>query len=80
MSIQNIFLCFSSQKIWSADHAKETNHTTTNNIVLMVYFVTVLCHIVNMSTVINTVQLSNTIKVFLNINEEETKPYFFNFE
>ena len=27
-----------------------------------------------MSNMLNTVQLSNTIKVFLSINEEETKP------
>ena len=51
-------------------HAKQTNHTTTKNIVLIVYFVTVLCHIVNMSNMLNTEEHSNTIKVFLSINKE----------
>jgi len=30
----------------------------------------------NMSNMLNTVQHSNTIKVFLSINEEETKLFF----
>jgi len=54
-------------------HTKQNNHTMTKNIVLILYFVTVFCHIVNMSNMLNTVQHSNTIKVFLSINEEETK-------
>ena len=58
----------------SAD-AKQNNHTTTTNIVLIFYFVTVLCHTVNMSNMLNTVQHPNTIKVFLSINEEETKSF-----
>ena len=53
--------------------AKQNNHTTTKNIVLILYFVTVLCHIVNMSNILNTVQHSNAIKVFHSIKEENTK-------
>jgi len=56
-------------------HAKQNNHTTTKNIVLILYFVTVLCHMVNMSNMLNTVQNSKTIKVFLRKNDEETKPF-----
>jgi len=33
-------------------HAKQNNHTTTKNIVLILYVVTVLCHIVNMSNML----------------------------
>jgi len=50
------------------------NHTTTMNIVLVLCFVTVLCHIVNRSYMLNTVHHSYMIKFFLIINEEETKP------
>ena len=52
----------------------QNNHTTTKNIVLVLCFVTVLCHIVNRSYMLNTVQHSYMIKVFLSINEEKTKP------
>ena len=55
-------------------HANQTNHTTTKNIVLVLCFVTVLCHIINRSYMLNTVQHSYMIKEFLIINEEETKP------
>ena len=55
-------------------HANQKNHTTTKNIVLVLCFVTVLCHIVNIFFMLNTVHHSNKIKVFLYINEEETKP------
>jgi len=47
---------------------------TTKNTVLVLCFVTVLRHIVNRSYLLNTVQHSYMIKVFLSINEEETKP------
>jgi len=56
-------------------YAKQNNHSTPKNIVLILYFVTVLCHIVNMSYILNTVQHSNRINVFLSINEEETKTF-----
>ena len=61
--------------IWTGPpiHAKQNNHTTTKQIVLILYFVTVLCHIVNITNTLSTVQHSNTIKVFLSINKEETK-------
>jgi len=52
-------------------HAKQNNHTTTKNIVLISYFETVLCHIVNVSNMLNTIQHSNTIKVFLSINKKK---------
>jgi len=55
-------------------HANQNNHTTTKNIVLVLCFLTVLCHIVNRSYMLNTVLHSYTIRVFLSINEEETKP------
>ena len=55
-------------------HANQNNHTTTKKIVLVLCFVTVLCDIVNRSYMLNTVQHSYMIKVFLSINEEETKP------
>jgi len=55
-------------------HANQNNHTTSKNIVLVLCLVTVLCHIVNRSYMPNTVQHSYMIKVFLSINEEETKP------
>jgi len=55
-------------------HANQNNQTTTKNIVLVLCFVTVLCHIVNRSYMLNTIQHSYMIKVFLSINEEETKP------
>ena len=55
-------------------HANQNNHTTTKNIVLVLCFVTDLCHIVNRSYMLNTVQHSYMIKVFLSINEKETKP------
>ena len=55
-------------------YANRNNHTTTKNIVLVLCFVTVLCHIVNRSYMLNTVQQSYMIKVGLIINEEETKP------
>ena len=47
----------------------------TKNIDLVLCFVTVLYNIVNMSYKLNIVQNSNTFKVFLNLNEEETKPF-----
>jgi len=75
MPIQNLIPCFLSQMNWSADSRKAKIHTTTKNIVRILYFVTVLCHIVNMSNMLNTVQHSNTIKGFLSINEEKTKPF-----
>jgi len=53
-------------------HANQNNHTTTKNIVLVLCFVTVLYHIVSRSYMLNTVQYSIMIKVFLSINEEET--------
>ena len=59
-------------------HANQNNHTTTMNIdlVLVLCFVTVLCHIVNRSYMLNTVHHSYMIKIFLIINEEETKPWW----
>jgi len=59
---------------WSADLRKANSHTTTKTIVLVLYFIIVLCQIVNMSYMLNTVQHFNTIKVYLSINEEESKP------
>ena len=56
-------------------HTKQNNHTTTKNIFLILYFETVLCHIVNMSNMLNTVHNSKKITVFLRINDEETKPF-----
>ena len=75
MSIQNLFPV--SFRRWTGPpiHAKQNNHTTTKNIVLVLCFVTVLCQIVNRSYMLNTVQHSYMIKVFLSINEEETKPF-----
>jgi len=57
-------------------HANQNNHTATKNIILVLCFVTVLSHIVNRSYMymLNTVQQSYMNKVFLIINEEETKP------
>jgi len=46
-------------------HANQNNHTTTINIVLVLCFVTVLCHIVNRSYMLNTVQHSYMIESFL---------------
>jgi len=63
MSIQNLLPCFFSQINGSADSRKANSHTTTKSIVLNLYFVTVLCHIVNISNLLNTVLSRNTILI-----------------
>ena len=73
MSIQTSPLNFFADELvrrFTPIHANQNNNTTTKNIVLVLYFVTVLCHIVNRSYMLNTVQHSYVIKVFLSINEE----------
>ena len=54
-------------------HANQNNHTMTKIIVLGLCFVTVLCHIVNRSYMLYTVQHSYMIKVFLSINEDKNQ-------
>jgi len=77
----NIFICIFSKcqfkpppdlfRRWTGPpiHANQNNHITTKNIVLVLCFVTVLCHIVNRSYMLNTVQHSYMIKVFISINK-----------
>jgi len=72
MSIQTFFLLiFADEQV---RRFTQKNHTTTKNIGLVLCFVTVLCHVVNMSYMLNTVQHSYKIKVFLSINKGESKP------
>ena len=58
--IYTFFITFFCKKILK--HLYLNIHTTTKNIVLVLCFVTVFCHIVNRSYMLNTVQHSYKIK------------------
>ena len=71
MSIQTFPLDFFRRWTGPPIHANQNNHTTTKNIVLVWCFLTVLCHIVNRSYMLNTVQHSYMIMKFFSVQTKK---------